>query len=88
MTKKEMPSMKRRDRVVPIVEQVKALNKSWVVTSDNILTVVSKWFDRKLKEGILCVTGGARFLAKFFRKLESQPRRQMQNASFRVAHAT
>ncbi len=88
MTKKEMPLIKRRDRVVPIAERVKALNKSLVVTTDNILTVVAKWFDRKRKEWILCVTGGARFLAKFFRKLESRPRRHHQNKVFRVAHAS
>lgn len=69
MSKRRVPPLRPRDRIVPIVESVRALNKKMTVTITDTLIVVAKRFDRKLKEWVIWVAGGGKFLAKFFRRL-------------------
>ena len=90
MPKKHIPQVKYRDRVVPIINPVKALNKKRAVSTGQVLMVVAKYFDRRLREWVLCLTGGGRYLAKYFRKFVESPklarlRRMPPNRLFREA---
>ena len=84
MSRRRVPPLRPRDRIVPIIERVRALNKKMTVTITETLMVVAKRFDRKLQEWVVWVAGGGKFLARFFKKLEgAEAARRVPNRYFR-----
>ncbi len=94
MSKKDRPRFKCGDKILPLVSRVKALNDRLVVTpNDAPLTVTDKpRFDRDLKEWVLCVKRGIRFLARLFWNMTETvkrcaSRRRKKQAKIRWAYA-
>jgi hypothetical protein len=93
MSKKDRPKFRRGDKIVPLVPQVKAINDALVVTPNDVLIVTGKpRFDRKLKDWVLCVKQGIKFLAGlFFNMTEAMQRcvsrRRKRQTEVRWAYA-